>query len=74
MPHQAPAGQSVNTVPADKRAPGTAGPALDDYLDEQEVESFPASDPHSDWAGPPHPDNDTTGPAQAHRSGPTSTP
>ena len=22
-------------------------------LDEQEVESFPASDPHSDWAGPP---------------------
>jgi hypothetical protein len=25
----------------------------DDYLDEQEDESFPASDPHSDWAGPP---------------------
>lgn len=24
----------------------------DDYLDEQEDESFPASDPHSDWAGP----------------------
>jgi hypothetical protein len=24
----------------------------DDYQDEQEVESFPASDPHSDWAGP----------------------
>jgi hypothetical protein len=23
------------------------------YLDEQEEESFPASDPHSDWAGPP---------------------
>jgi hypothetical protein len=22
-------------------------------IDEQEVESFPASDPHSDWAGPP---------------------
>jgi hypothetical protein len=22
------------------------------YLDEQEDESFPASDPHSDWAGP----------------------
>jgi hypothetical protein len=22
-------------------------------LDEQEDESFPASDPHSDWAGPP---------------------
>lgn len=24
-----------------------------DSLDEQEDESFPASDPHSDWAGPP---------------------
>ena len=24
----------------------------EDALDEQEVESFPASDPHSDWAGP----------------------
>jgi hypothetical protein len=24
----------------------------DDDLDEQENESFPASDPHSDWAGP----------------------
>jgi hypothetical protein len=24
----------------------------DGYLDEQEEESFPASDPHSDWAGP----------------------
>jgi hypothetical protein len=23
-----------------------------DYLDEQEAESFPSSDPHSDWAGP----------------------
>lgn len=26
---------------------------LEDYLDEEEIESFPASDPHSDWAGPP---------------------
>lgn len=26
---------------------------LDRLLDEEEVESFPASDPHSDWAGPP---------------------
>ncbi|HEV2360905.1 MAG TPA: HAD-IA family hydrolase, partial [Acidimicrobiales bacterium] len=25
----------------------------DRRLDEQEVDSFPASDPHSDWAGPP---------------------
>jgi HAD superfamily hydrolase (TIGR01509 family) len=23
------------------------------HIDEQEIESFPASDPHSDWAGPP---------------------
>jgi HAD superfamily hydrolase (TIGR01509 family) len=25
----------------------------DERLDEEEVESFPASDPHADWAGPP---------------------
>jgi hypothetical protein len=24
----------------------------DDKVDEQEEESFPASDPHSDWSGP----------------------
>jgi hypothetical protein len=24
----------------------------DERLDEQEDESFPASDPHADWAGP----------------------
>ena len=27
-------------------------PPSEDYLDEQETESFPSSDPHSDWAGP----------------------
>jgi HAD superfamily hydrolase (TIGR01509 family) len=27
--------------------------AIEDRIDEEEVESFPASDPHSDWAGPP---------------------
>ncbi len=27
-------------------------PPSDDSLDEQEAESFPSSDPHSDWAGP----------------------
>lgn len=27
----------------------------EEMLDEEEVESFPASDPHSDWAGPPQP-------------------
>lgn len=26
---------------------------LERRLDEQELASFPASDPHSDWAGPP---------------------
>jgi hypothetical protein len=25
----------------------------DQRLDEEEAESFPASDPHADWAGPP---------------------
>jgi len=30
------------------------GGATDEHLDEQEAESFPASDPHSDWAGPPN--------------------
>jgi hypothetical protein len=34
-------------------SPQPVGAAGDDYLDEQEDESFPASDPHSDWAGPP---------------------
>lgn len=24
----------------------------DAYLDDEEADSFPASDPHSDWAGP----------------------
>jgi hypothetical protein len=33
-------------------SPGTSTPVSDDYLDEEEYESFPASDPHSDWAGP----------------------
>jgi hypothetical protein len=26
---------------------------LEQRLDDQELASFPASDPHSDWAGPP---------------------
>ncbi|MGD0749438.1 MAG: hypothetical protein ABSB68_16690 [Acidimicrobiales bacterium] len=25
----------------------------DRHIDEQEEESFPASDPHADWSGPP---------------------
>jgi HAD superfamily hydrolase (TIGR01509 family) len=47
------------------RAPGSWRPEVDradgdledlreveDHIDEEEIESFPASDPHSDWAGP----------------------
>ncbi len=33
-----------------------AEPAGDGYLDRQEEDSFPASDPHSDWSGPPERD------------------
>jgi hypothetical protein len=33
--------------------PATTGDPDRDPVDEQEDESFPASDPHSDWAGPP---------------------
>ena len=40
-------------APGGPRAPGPSRPLSDDYVDEQEDESFPASDPHSDWAGPP---------------------
>ncbi len=29
-----------------------------DRVDEQEEQSFPASDPHSDWSGPPEPETD----------------
>ncbi len=28
----------------------------DGYVDAQEEDSFPASDPHSDWSGPPERD------------------
>ena len=39
-------------VRPDEEARADSGGARgDDYLDEQEEESFPASDPHSDWSG-----------------------
>lgn len=41
-----------NTVAAAERREALAGRAVQADLDEQELESFPASDPHSDWAGP----------------------
>jgi hypothetical protein len=31
-------------------------PDPDEYVDGQEEDSFPASDPHSDWSGPPERD------------------
>jgi hypothetical protein len=46
QPNPEPSGTAAGPVPA---APE---PSAYDHLDEQEVESFPASDPHSDWAGP----------------------
>ena len=40
-----------DAVAADK-----AEPISEEYLDGQEEDSFPASDPHSDWSGPPERD------------------
>ena len=51
MSHEAPPRRPIR--PASKEAPDAVGQKTDDYLDEQETGSFPASDPHSDWAGPP---------------------
>lgn len=53
MPHRASPLRMTHEAIRDQRRPSLAKPTLNDYLDEQEVESFPASDPHSDWAGPP---------------------
>jgi len=40
-----PEGESDQTLD-DERA------RIDRHIDEQEEESFPASDPHADWSGP----------------------
>lgn len=40
------------TVPAGGEALPARPELADEHLDEEEEESFPASDPHSDWAGP----------------------
>ena len=48
-----PRDEPAKTSQADPEAPSDSLAALDDdYLDEQEVQSFPVSDAHSDWAGP----------------------
>ena len=41
------------TAEAIAMADGLRNARKEDQIDEAEVESFPASDPHSDWAGPP---------------------
>ena len=38
---------------ADGVQPGREEPDAEEYIDGQEEDSFPASDPHSDWSGPP---------------------
>jgi hypothetical protein len=42
----------TSTPVSDESGPEADDPGPD-RLDEQEDESFPASDPHSDWAGGP---------------------
>ncbi len=41
---------------ADGVQPAEAEPDAEEYIDGQEEDSFPASDPHSDWSGPPERD------------------
>ena len=40
----------MSATPQDER--DEVQPDGDEYLDGQEEDSFPASDPHSDWSGP----------------------
>jgi hypothetical protein len=41
------------TIDAVERADARSRARIEKRLDEEEDESFPASDPHADWAGPP---------------------
>jgi hypothetical protein len=48
----------VSATPQDEPDEAESGRGHDDaegngYIDGQEEDSFPASDPHSDWSGPP---------------------
>lgn len=64
-PHYPPDGQALSradvvlsgldelTAETIARADQHRNARKEDRIDEAEVESFPASDPHSDWAGPP---------------------
>jgi hypothetical protein len=53
MPRPRGTDPSAEPEPPDAGSRKGAGPADDPYVDGQEEDSFPASDPHSDWAGPP---------------------
>ena len=46
--------ESLDDLAVDRLAPlgGGSGDRIERRLDEEEDESFPASDPHSEWAGP----------------------
>lgn len=44
-------GVSATRQPQDE--PDEVETDREEYLDGQEKDSFPASDPHSDWSGPP---------------------
>jgi HAD superfamily hydrolase (TIGR01509 family) len=44
--------EALEALDGDAREAGRVDHSLEARLDEEEAESFPASDPHSDWAGP----------------------
>jgi len=49
----------VSATPQDETDEADSAEAEPDgngYIDGQEEDSFPASDPHSDWSGPPERD------------------
>ena len=46
----------MSATPQDESDTETPAAEADDYVDGQEEDSFPASDPHSDWSGPPEGD------------------
>lgn len=54
LPLRPPAGSLARMAgPTSERDDEAAGNRpVEEHLDEQEQDSFPASDPHSDWAGP----------------------
>ena len=52
MRHRAPPGQLNHETFRDRRPLSATRLTLDNYLDEQEIESFPASDAHSCGWGP----------------------